>query len=197
MLTLQNVADAIIQRAAGRYDVNSQDGIAQDFPTIEQDSCIFRLKRANMDKAGWRTILLVDLPFSGLQIANRWAADVREVLPDSEAADLYLFLLLNDITNDRAARIETDDRFCRKLVVRESESAAGFLDRSFLASLDPAGNPEALSDPLTSALNTLSAAHPWASQNITALRSELLSGKNGADVVRELSELLGKGEPDQ
>lgn len=192
MLTLQSVAEAIIQRAAGRYDICSPDGITQAFPDFEQAARVVQLRRAGMAKAGRRTILLIHLPYSEHQSANRWAADVREVLPDPEAADLYMFLLLDGITQDKAARIETDDRFCRKLVVRESESVDGFLDRTFLAALNPAGEIEALNDPLASALKTLSDAHPWASQNITELRAQLLSGKHGTEVVRELGEMLGK-----
>ena len=194
MLTLQELAGAIIQRVEGRYDVCPQDVTELLLPEVEYDSHFLRLKRSHIEQAGWRTVLLIELPLTALQAANQWAADVRDVLPEPETADLYMFLIISGIAKDDAARIETDDRFCRKFVLRDSETTGDFLNRTFLAALDPAGDVETLSDPLVSALNTLSAAHPWTSPHISAWRAQLLTNKSGADVVRVFTDSLSESE---
>lgn len=194
MLTMQEVASAIIQRVEGRYEVCPRDVTELMLPEVDYESDVIRLKRSHIEKAGWRTILLIELPLAALQAANQWAADVRDVLPEPETADLYMFLMISGIAKDDAARIETDDRFCRKVVVRESEAAADFLNRTFLAALDPAGDVETLSDPLVSALNALTKAHPWSAPHIAAWKAELLTNRNGADVVRVLTDSLSEDE---
>lgn len=194
MLTLQELTSAIIQRVEGRYDVCPRDVTELMLPEVEYDSHVLRLKRSHIERAGWRTVLLIELPLTALQAANQWAADVRDVLPEPETADLYMFLMISGIAKDDAARIETDDRFCRKVVVRESEAAGDFLNRTFLATLDPAGDVEMLSDPLVSALNTLSNERPWSVPHIAAWRTQLLTNQNGADVVRVLIGSLSESE---
>ena len=195
MMKLQQLTAAISQRAEGRYEVHLADAV--DLPEVEHSSEILRLKRSRIDKAGWRTVLLIELPSSAVQAAHQWAADVRDVLPEPETSDLYMFLVISDVTNDEATRIETDERFCRKIVARQSEAVMDFLDRTFLAALDPPGDVETLSDPLISALNSLSAAHPWTGPHITALKAELLANTSGADIVRVLSDSLGSSEDQQ
>jgi hypothetical protein len=74
-------------------------------PEVEYDSHVLRLKRSHIERAGWRTVLLVELPLTALQAANQWAADVRDVLPEPETADLYMFLMISGIAKDDAARI--------------------------------------------------------------------------------------------
>ncbi|MGQ7245520.1 ABC-three component system middle component 1 [Salinicola sp. V024] len=192
MMTLQQLAAAISQRAEGRYEVHVTD--AMDLPGAEHTSEILRLKRSWIDKAGWRTVLLIELQSSAVQAAHQWAADVRDVLPEPETSDLYMFLLINDVTNDEAVRIETDDRFCRKVVARQSEDVMDFLDRTFLAALDPPGNVETLSDPLVSALKSLSDDLPWTAPYISVWKAELLSNTSGVDVVRVLSDSLRSSE---
>lgn len=188
MLTLQELVEVIQQRAEGRYDMRSAEADQLDLPSVELSSDAYRLKRSSIVGAGWRTILLAELPFeeASVQAAFRWAADVRDVLPEPQTADLYMFLLIDGISQEEAARIETDDRFCRKVVVRESEYATDFLDRTFLATLEPSGSSEVLNDPLMSALSMLSNAQPWTSDHLDDWRESLLSGKAGADVARSL-----------
>lgn len=194
MLTLQELTSAIIQRVEGRYDVCPRDVTELILPEVKYGSHVLRLKRSHIERAGWRTVLLIELPLTALQAANQWAADVRDALPEPETADLYMFLMISGIAKDDAARIETDDRFCRKVVVRESEAAGDFLNRTFLAALDPAGDVETLSDPLVSALNTLSNEYPWSAPYIAAWRTQLLTNQNGADVVRVLIGSLSESE---
>ncbi|MCW4649626.1 ABC-three component system middle component 1 [Pseudomonas aeruginosa] len=196
MLTLQDVVEAIQQRAEGRYDVRSAEAEHLELPCVELSSAAYRLKRSRIVDAGWRTILLAELPLEevSVQAAFRWAADVRDVLPEPETADLYMFLVIAGISQEEAARIETDDRFCRKVVARESECPTDFLDRTFLAALEPPGDTETLSDPLMSALSSLSAAHPWTSNYLDAWKESLLSKSTGADVAQSINTAAFGGE---
>lgn len=195
MLTVHEVVEAIIQRAEGRYDVMpAEESVMLSYPKVECKAGAYRLKRSTMTGAGWRTVLLIELPLTSIQVAFHWSADVRDVLPEPETADLYMFLMINNISEDDAARIETDDRFCRKVVVRESEDVMDFLDRTFLAALDPAGDIETLSDPLVSALTELSTVHPWVSTHITSWKEHLLSTSSGAEVVQIFNSALNGSE---
>ena len=182
MMTLEDLMTAINQRAEGRYDVQVADAI--ELSEVNYPSVILRLKRCGSANAGWRTILLIRLPSDSLQAAHRWSADIRDILPEPETSDLYMFMLIGDISNNEAARIETDDRFCRKVVARQSEDTLDFLDRTFLAALDPPGSLETLSDPLASAFKKMAESHPWTGQHMLAWKAELLSPNNGGDVVQ-------------
>lgn len=81
-----------------------------------------------------------------------------------------------------------------RLLCANLEAAGDFLNRTFLATLDPAGDVEMLSDPLVSALNTLSNERPWSVPHIAAWRTQLLTNQNGADVVRVLIGSLSESE---
>lgn len=192
MMTLQQLTAAISLRAEGRYEVQLAD--ATELPEVDHTSQILRLKRARIDKAGWRTVLLIELPSHAVQAAHQWAANVRDVLPEPETSDLYMFIILRDTTHDEATRIETDDRFCRKVVTRQQETPIEFLDRTFLAALDPPGEVETLSDPLVAALQALSSAQSWTKDHIDFWKTELLSTTNGGDVARSLRESMAGSE---
>lgn len=195
MMTFQQLRAAINQRAEGRYEVHPAK--AMELPMVEHTSEILRLKRSSIDKAGWRTVLLIELPSHLVKAAHQWAANIRDVLPEPETSDLYMFIILQGTTHDEATRIETDDRFCRKVVTRQEETPMEFLDRTFLAALDPPGNVEMLSDPLIAALQALSSAQSWTKDHIDRWKTELLSTTNGADVARLLRESMTEGEDQQ
>ncbi|GAB7558422.1 hypothetical protein nrt1_26170 [Pseudomonas aeruginosa] len=195
MMTLQQLAAALSQRSEGRYEVKLADEM--ELPEVEHASLILRLKRARIEKAGWRTVLLIELPSHLAQEAHQWAASIRDVLPEPETSDLFMFIILQEATHDEAIRIETDDRFCRKVVARQQETPMEFLDRTFLAALDPPGNVETLSDPLVAALQALSSAQSWTRDHIDFWKTELLSTTNGADVARSLRASMTGSEDKQ
>lgn len=184
MMTLQQLATAISLRSKGRYELQPKDKI--ELPETDHSSLILRLKRAHIEQAGWRTILLIELPSRSVQAAHQWAASIRDALPEPETSDLFMFLILQEATPDEAIRIETDDRFCRKIVARPQETPMELLDRTFLAALEPPGNIETLSDPLVAALDALSSAHSWTKEHINLWKTELLSSMGGADIARSL-----------
>ncbi|BBO56429.1 ABC-three component system middle component 1 [Cobetia sp. AM6] len=188
MMTIQGVIAAIAKRVEGRYEepVINQELFCFPDPGVEFETC--RLKRINRPNAGFKTILIVDLSYesSSLQAAFRLAADVRDILPEPETADLYMFMLIRKIPFEDATRIETDDRFCRKVVAKESEKVDELLDRTFLSSLSLTTISEGLNDPLLAALASLGDTHPWTLRHLDSWRNSLLSGKNGSEIADEL-----------
>lgn len=188
MLTIPEMVAAISKRAVGRYVVSLPDTFELASPSIEIDSTTVQLKRVNQEGAGWRTVLIAAFPFESAKIqgAFRWAADVRDMLAEPQTADLYMFMLIEGIESEDAAHLETDDRFCRKVVAREQEDVDSFLDRSFLAKLSPAGNSDNISDPLLASLGSLGSAYSWVVPHLDTWRELLLSGKSGGDIAKAL-----------
>jgi hypothetical protein len=188
MLTIVEVVAAISERAEGRYEVSLSDTFELASPLIDIKFATVRLKRINREDAGWRTLLIVAFPFdlAKTQGAFRWAADVRDMLAEPQTADLYMFMLIKDIASEDAARLETDDRFCRKIVARVQEDVDSFLDRSFLARLSPSSNSDTISDPLLASLGLLGKTHLWVMPHLETWRELLLSGKSGSDIAEDL-----------
>lgn len=188
MLTIPEMTAAILKRAEGRYEVSLSDTFELASPSTEIASTVVQLKRVDQEGAGCRTVLITAFPFDSAKIqgAFRWAADVRDVLAEPQTADLYMFMLIEGIASEDAARLETDDRFCRKVVVREQENVYSFLDRSFLATLSPAGSTDNISDPLLASLNSLGQVHSWVVPHLETWRELLLSGKSGVDIAEAL-----------
>lgn len=197
-MPIDSMVAAIEARAFGRFIVAPGSNDLMPASTqLTQLSCtsVTRLQRGG-SAGGWRTILLAEVQFTSeaIQALYSWAADVREQLPEPETADLYMFLLINGIPDEEAARIETDDRFCRKVVQRGSESFADLLDRTFLALISHDAGAGAIGDPLLAALTGLADEHPWTRGHIDVWREMLLSGKTGADLARALESVVKPGE---
>lgn len=189
MLDIPEMVSAITTRAEGRYEVFTPESVELAPLSDEFTFAVIQLKRANQEMAGWRTILITALPFDAgkIQQAFRWAADVRDTLAEPQTSDLYMFMLIEGIASEDAARLETDDRFCRKIVVREQEDVESFLDRSFLATLTPASTSGSISDPLSAAMGALVAAHTWVEPHHNTWREILLSGQSGSEIANSLA----------
>lgn len=188
MLTILEMIAAIEKRAEGRYVVSLPDTFELTLPPNELDSATVQLKRISREGAGWRTVLIAAFSFDSakIQSAFRWAADVRDLLAEPQTADLYMFMLIEGIASEDAARLETDDRFCRKIVAREQEDVDSFLNRSFLATLSPVGSSDTISDPLLASLGSLGREHSWVMPHLDTLQELLLSGKSGGDIVEDM-----------
>lgn len=118
------------------------------------------------------------------------AADIREELPEPETADLYMIMMIEGVADEVAGRIETDDRFCRKFVLRSHETANELLDRTFLGSISTETTSSTLSDPLQASLDALGKEHSWTQDHLEAWRDILLSGKTGADLGQSLASVV-------
>lgn len=188
MLTIQEMVTAISKRAEDRYQVSLSDTFELALLSNEIDSTTVQLKRLNRESAGWRTVLIAAFPFdpAKIQDAFRWAADVRDMLAEPQTVDLYMFMLIEGIASEDAARLETDDRFCRKIVVREQEGIDSFLNRTFLATLSPTSSSDNINDPLLSSLSALVRSHSWVEPHRDTWRELLLSEKSGGDIAEAL-----------
>ena len=192
MPTIQELVTAITKRAKGRYEVHFPDVDEMVSPLIDIGMTAIQLRRINRENAGWRTVLITAFPSNvdNIQSAFRWAADIRDILAEPQTADLYMFMLIDGVESEDAARFETDDRFCRKVVLRKQEDIDSFLDRSFLASLTPARGGNDISDPLLASLNSMCQAHAWVEPHLEAWRELLLSEKSGDEIVNALRDMM-------
>lgn len=189
-MLIEQMTTAIESRASMRFElIVENEKFMPGSPSIPQlaGARVCRLRRTGAE-AGWRTILLAKADFSSdaIQGLYRWAADVRDQLPEPETADLYMFLLIPGIPDEEAARVETDDRFCRKFVLRTSESAPDLLDRTFLALVSSESNSATIGDPLQAALVDLAKEHPWTEAHLSVWREILLAGGTGAELAHAL-----------
>ncbi|MEZ3139640.1 ABC-three component system middle component 1 [Citrobacter braakii] len=191
MPTIQELVTAITKRAEGRYEVHFPDVDEMVSPSIDIGMAAIQLRRINRENAGWRTVLITAFPsnLDNIQSAFRWAADIRDILAEPQTADLYMFMLIEGVESEDAARFETDDRFCRKVVLRKQEDIDSFLDRSFLASLTPARGRNDISDPLLASLNSMCQAHNWVEPHLETWRELLLSEKSGDEIVNSLRDM--------
>jgi hypothetical protein len=191
-----NISALIKARSDGRFSCANAGAEIDEFTALKGEGIakcqVFFLRRLERPIAGRRTLLVASITNKqAIPIAVSWAAQVRSALPEPEAADLFLFLLAEEISDDIAARVEADEQFCRKYVKRKGESVAAMLDRSFLASIYTpvtvgAGDETLalLGDPLSNAFVFTSKDHAWFDAKQQHLwRQTLLSGSTGSDVV--------------
>jgi hypothetical protein len=190
-MSIDNLISAIYSRAQGRFTLASGSESESARRRANQQQYVCRLKRVSQD-AGWRTILIAESDFSdeNIQSAYGWAADYREQMLEPETADLYLFLLVKGIPDEEASRIETDDRFCRKFVMRQKESSAEMLDRTFLAMPTTESSTGNFTDPLQTAFAAVAIDHPWTRAHLETWREMLLSGKTGSELAQTLTSTL-------
>src|SRR5688572_15559966 len=116
--------------ALGRFDSADSDASCVELELLAPESmpirCVMRLRRRESVSNGWRTLLLCSLfEASQVQHALRWAAAVRDTLPEPETADLYLIMLIEDLDDNQRLRIEADEKFCRRFVADTRAECVG------------------------------------------------------------------------
>lgn len=192
MPSIEELIKAITERAKHRYEIRLPETDEMISPSADIGISAIQLKRINRQNAGWRTVLITAFPFDldNIQSAFRWAADVRDLLAEPQTADLYMFMLIEGVESEDAARFETNDRFCRKVVLRDCEDIDSFLDRSFLASLTPARVGSDINDPLLASFDSLLKVHSWVKPHIDIWRELLLSNKSEEDVIHSLRTVM-------
>ncbi|KYF55799.1 hypothetical protein BE04_32650 [Sorangium cellulosum] len=186
------LAHAIEQRVSGRFVVDGSGDapsrLADLSPPALAQRRVLRLSRTSRRGAGWRTLLLATIAArEDYQHALRWAADVRQALPEPEASDLYLILSGSGLKDFDRETIEANEHFCRKLVVREEASLDEFLNRSFLAwQVASNGVDATLVDPLTAALNDVVKKGLLSAPVAQRWRAALASIHGGKDLAEQL-----------
>ncbi|MGX9190420.1 ABC-three component system middle component 1 [Stenotrophomonas sp. Ker107b] len=187
MTKIEEITAAIETRAAERFEVCQDAHVMPNSSLDEGAHRILRLRRRRRE-AGARTILVAEVANEreSLRMAFMCAADLRDSLSDPEASDLYMIMAIDGVSDQDASRIETDDRFCRKYVLRGGESVHSLLDRSFLVSGQEESQLTALNDPFRVALAAVAEAHPWMRGHMDGWRGALLSGDGTSELVNRL-----------
>ncbi|ATZ66133.1 ABC-three component system middle component 1 [Acinetobacter haemolyticus] len=158
---------------------------------------VILLRRVKSQALGYKTILVACAEsIEYLSEILYWAANVRDNLPEPCTADLYLFLIVNNISIDECNRIEADDQYCRKFIKRHHETTEDFIQRTFLVLPLLQNKVMNVNDPLAIALSHTAKDHP----NFTIEEQEywyqgLLSNKRGEELAEQILGFLKvKGE---
>jgi len=193
-INIQIIEDAIIASASDRYnfstDQEQKDRLLSIAPDLLSDIRVIQLKRNTNETNNWRTIL-VCLIFSidSFDKVLKWTADVRDELLDPEVSDLYLITVVTgtELSLDLCTNIESDDKYCRKYILRPEENIQGLLSRTFLNTLTNEASNEEIVDPLQTALNNTAKNMTWFTPKIQDYwKAALLSGKTSADLIENL-----------
>jgi len=193
-LNVQVIEDAIITSASDRYkfsiDKDQKERLLSIASDLLSDINVIQLKRNTNETNNWRTIL-VCLAFSidSFDKILKWTADVRDELLDPEASDLYLITVItgSELSLDICTNIESDDKYCRKYILRPGEDIQGLLSRTFLNTLTNEASHEEIVDPLHTALNNTAKNMAWFTPTIQDYwKAALLSGKTSADLIENL-----------
>ncbi|WP_437874462.1 ABC-three component system middle component 1 [Sorangium sp. So ce513] len=191
---IDKLVQAIEGRVGDRFVVDkngdSPSRLVGLSPPALAERRVLRLRRTSREGAGWRTVLLTTLATrENYQDALRWAAEVRQVLPEPEASDLYLLLSGPGLKDLDPEAIEANEYFCRKMVIRNREEAFldDFLERTFLGRKTPSDAIDvALMDPLTAALDDVVKKSSLNSSIARAWRVALATMSGGKDLAEQL-----------
>jgi hypothetical protein len=146
-----------------------------------------------------KTLLIVGITLDDLKDVLQWAALCKEILLDPETSDIYLFIFWlddNKMSVEECLRIEANEDFCRKFVLRPQETIQSFTERTFLKQVKA---PQALDlgqDPLISAFSGLVDQFGWFGEAEKARWKEAFgSGASGSDLFDAL--IIHKSESNE
>lgn len=113
----------------------------------------------------WKTLLIVGISsMNNLREVLQWTALCKELLLDPETADIYLFVMWVDESNtsiEECFRIEANEDFCRKFVLRPKETIELFIERTFIKKIDVPNPLDLGQDPLVAAFSGLEEQFTW------------------------------------
>lgn len=194
IINSESFTEAIIQAASDRYDIEKTGQIITLLfsvaPESLSDKQVLQLKRKTNTTVNRHTILIATVESKDhFNEARRWAAAVRDELPDPGLSDLYLISALKEgeLPIENCTSIEANEQYCRKYFLRPQETTSELIERTFLFPLSNEISSENLADPLHKALNETKTGSPWfTAEQQEHWRFALLSGKTGADLVEYL-----------
>lgn len=138
-----------------------------------------------------KTLLIVGIASDNLRDALQWAALCKEVLLDPETSDVYLFIMWlgdNNPSIEECLRIEANEDFCRKFVLRLNETVESFIERTFLKKIDVSELLDLGQDPLISAFSGLEEHFSWFDQaEKTRWKEAFNSVASGSDLFDALT----------
>lgn len=137
-----------------------------------------------------KTLLIVGITSDNLRAALQWAALCKEMLLDPETSDVYLFIMWlgdNNPSIEECLRIEANEDFCRKFVLRPSETVESLIERTFLKKVDAPQPLDLGQDPLISAFSGLEEDFGWFDQaEKNRWKEAFNSGASGSDLFDAL-----------
>lgn len=175
---------------------NINDGVFLSLANnILKDIAALSLRRRSTSTEHFRTLLIAVLqPKEELEDVLRWAAMVRRELLEPETSDLYLIVSIKDLSDESCARIESSEEFCRKFVLRRTETIHDLLSRTFIEKLSGEGVNGEIKEPLAEALYTTGSTNKAFGKVMQDhWEKQLVSELTGAELV---SELFGYREDD-
>jgi hypothetical protein len=137
-----------------------------------------------------KTLLVTGIDPDQIRDILQWAALCKEVLLDPETSDVYLFIMWlgeNIPSIEECLRIEANEDFCRKFVLRPNETIESFIERTFLKKIDAPEPLDLGQDPLISAFSGLEEHFSWfdhAEKN--RWKEAFNSGASGSDLFDAL-----------
>lgn len=156
------------------------------------DRQVVTLRKSALAAAGNKTILIAWLHSpDDIKYGAKWAACVRDVLPEPEASDLYLILAAEEFSEGICSNLEADEQFCRKYALRPHETPDDMVLRTFLAPLDAKDDDSNIADPVISAMRMTGKGHEWLDGGQQEYWKELfLSDRESSNIA---SLLIGEG----
>lgn len=161
----------------GKYFVCSNEPLSEEFEQIlgnnSEYMTMFRIMRNDRENAKMKTLIFADLSEIEkevkLHLKNvlRLTASIKEILPDTENVDIYLFIAFsNKVTVEECIRIEATEQLCRKYVLLPNETINSFFERTFLSKIVEEKTQISGKDPLDYALSSIRKDFAWLSDEM-------------------------------
>lgn len=170
-MTFASFAEYTSRVIENRFSIESKSDIKSDmlalFPDNISNKQVLRFYRQHIpDIEGphMKTVLMVGTTLSKVKDVLQWAALCKEILLDPETSDVYLFIMWLDgniPSVEECLKIEANEDFCRRFVLRSNENIESFIERTFLKKIDTTVPLDLGQDPLISAFSGLEQEFSW------------------------------------
>lgn len=196
-MTFEQFSAHISNNVQDRFSLEIQGNIEAEmltlFPENIGDRQVLRFYRQHSSDTlspYMKTLLMVGVTTDNLRNILQWAALCKEVLLDPETSDIYLFIMWLDKGKpsiEECLRIEANEDFCRKFVLRPNETIESFIERTFLKKVDAPQPLDLGQDPLMSAFSGLEEHFSWFDEaEKTRWKEAFDSGASGSDLFDAL-----------
>ncbi|WP_163022446.1 ABC-three component system middle component 1 [Pseudomonas viridiflava] len=198
-MSCDDLRATVLELAESRFLLTELERSDYLYSLVQDDiftRSVVTLKKRTAKSGGNKTLLLACFSSPDqIELGAKWAADVRDALPEPEASDLYLFLSVEGLSEGECSRLEADEQFCRKYVLRPNETNSSLVLRTFLGPLvvvDEGGN---VADPIVSAMRSTEKEHEWLDAPMQEYWKELFLSSRESAVIASL--LIGEGTQEE
>lgn len=197
-MTFEQFANHIKDNIQARFHIESPNVLQTEMldltPQGITNKQVLRFCRplsSNVPNQFGKTLLVTGIDPDQIRDVLQWAALCKEVLLDPETSDVYLFIMWsgkNNLSIEECLRIEANEDFCRKFVLRPSEAIESFIERTFLKKIDASKPLDLGQDPLISAFSGLEQQFSWLDEAEKARwRAAFNSGATGFELFNILT----------